>query len=118
MVDTRGMYLGEVIGTVVAERKAPGLRGIKLMLVQPLDEDRKPHGSKEVAVDTVQAGTGDLFQSLEPAAHLLTANRVSAPQGRDRFPEHLKQGSNPMHRQCVLRWLIQSGNADQDAFLV
>ncbi len=53
------MYLGEVIGTVVAERKVTGLEGQKLLLVQPLDEDRKPRGSKEVAVDTVQAGPGD-----------------------------------------------------------
>ncbi|MEK7703605.1 MAG: EutN/CcmL family microcompartment protein [Myxococcota bacterium] len=54
------MYLGEVIGTVVAERKAEGLVGVKLLLVQPLDEARQPRGPKEVAVDTVQAGPGDL----------------------------------------------------------
>ncbi len=53
------MYLGEVIGTVVAERKYTGLEGKKLLLVQPLNEDRKPNGSKQVAVDTVQAGVGD-----------------------------------------------------------
>ena len=53
------MYLGEVIGTVVAERKYEGLEGKKLLLVQPLDEDRKANGAKQVAVDTVQAGVGD-----------------------------------------------------------
>ncbi len=53
------MYLGEVIGTVVAERRIEGLEGTKLLLVQPLDENRKPIGPKEVAVDTVQAGPGD-----------------------------------------------------------
>ncbi len=53
------MYLGEVIGTVVAERKYEGLLGKKLLLVQPLDEDRKANGPKQVAVDTVQAGVGD-----------------------------------------------------------
>ena len=53
------MYLGEVIGTVVAERKYVGLEGKKLLLVQPLNEDRKPAGTKQVAVDTVQAGVGD-----------------------------------------------------------
>lgn len=53
------MYLGKVIGTVVAERKMRDLEGKKLLLVQPLDEDRKPMGEKEVAVDTVQAGPGD-----------------------------------------------------------
>ena len=54
------MYLGVVIGSVVAERKAEGLHGMKLLLVQPVDETRAPTGSKQVAVDTVRAGIGDL----------------------------------------------------------
>jgi ethanolamine utilization protein EutN len=53
------MYLGRVIGTVVAEQKYEGLEGKKLLLVQPLDEDMQPRGEKEVAVDTVRAGPGD-----------------------------------------------------------
>lgn len=54
------MYLGRVIGTVVATKKYEGLEGRKLLVVQPLDHDRQPTGSYEVAVDTVQAGPGDL----------------------------------------------------------
>lgn len=54
------MYLGEVIGTVVASQQIEGLEGNKLLLVQPLDENRQPNGAKEVAVDTVRAGPGDL----------------------------------------------------------
>ena len=54
------MYLGLVTGTVVAERKASGLEGQKLLLVQPVDEHGKPTGDVQAAVDTVQAGVGDL----------------------------------------------------------
>jgi ethanolamine utilization protein EutN len=54
------MYLGRVTGTVVADRKAHGLVGAKLLLVQPLDDRLEPTRGVEVAVDTVQAGTGDL----------------------------------------------------------
>jgi len=54
------MYLGVVTGTVVAERKIDGLVGTKLLLVQPVDDMREPVGSKQVAVDTVRAGVGDL----------------------------------------------------------
>ena len=54
------MYLGRVVGTVVSERKAEGLSGQKLLLVQPLDHLRKPDGALEVAVDPVRAGAGDL----------------------------------------------------------
>ena len=54
------MYLGRVVGTVVAERKYEGLGGQKLLLVQPLDHEQQPLGGLEVAVDTVRAGRGDL----------------------------------------------------------
>ena len=53
------MYLGVVTGTVVAERKAAGLEGKKLLLVQPVDDTGRSTGEVQVAVDTVQAGVGD-----------------------------------------------------------
>ena len=53
------MYLGVVTGTVVAERKAAGLEGKKLLLVQPVDDTGRSTGDVQVAVDTVQAGVGD-----------------------------------------------------------
>ncbi|MBK9033606.1 MAG: EutN/CcmL family microcompartment protein [Myxococcales bacterium] len=53
------MYLGVVTGTVVAERKAVGLAGQKLMLVQPVDDTGRSTGDVQVAVDTVAAGVGD-----------------------------------------------------------
>ncbi|MCU1278480.1 MAG: Ethanolamine utilization protein EutN/carboxysome structural protein Ccml [bacterium] len=54
------MYLGRVIGTVVAERKYEGLEGKKLLVVEPLDHHGKRTRDPEVAVDTVRAGHGDL----------------------------------------------------------
>ena len=54
------MYLGRVVGTVVASVKYEGLQGQKLLLVQPLDHHQKPVGGLEVAVDTVRAGKGDV----------------------------------------------------------
>ncbi|MFN7133935.1 MAG: EutN/CcmL family microcompartment protein, partial [Myxococcales bacterium] len=53
------MYLGRVIGTVVATVKYEGLEGRKLLMVELLDHHRKPTGATEVAVDTAQAGPGD-----------------------------------------------------------
>jgi len=54
------MYLGQVIGTVVCERKYAGLEGARLLVVQPLDHQRAPCGPAEVAVDTVSARAKDL----------------------------------------------------------
>lgn len=55
------MKLARVLGTVVATRKYEGLEGIKLLLVQPLDEELRPRGLAEVAADaTAQAAPGEL----------------------------------------------------------
>jgi ethanolamine utilization protein EutN len=53
--------LGRVIGTVVATCRYEGLEGVKLLVVQPLDEGLKAKGRPEVAADaTAQAGPGEL----------------------------------------------------------
>jgi microcompartment protein CcmK/EutM len=55
------MLIGRVIGRVVASVKAEGLEGVKLLLVQPLDENGSPRGSALVAADaTRMAGPGSL----------------------------------------------------------
>ena len=53
------MYLGHVVGTVVATQKSVGLEGQKLLLVDRVDQKGKALGVREVAVDVVQAGVGD-----------------------------------------------------------
>ena len=54
------MKLGRVIGRVVCATKLPCFDGLKLLLVQPLDERREEAGSPIVAFDTARAGEGDL----------------------------------------------------------
>lgn len=53
------MKLGKVIGRVVSTQKIECFVGLKLLLVQPLDENLKESGDAIVAMDTVQAGQGD-----------------------------------------------------------
>ena len=73
------MYLGEVRGTVVATVKYPGLEGRKLLLVQPVDKARRPVGSVEVAVDTVQAGEGDFVYLVGSREAALTLDPSFVP---------------------------------------
>lgn len=54
------MQLGRIVGTVVCEKKDPGLDGLKLLLVQPVDERGRALGRPLVACDVAQAGAGDL----------------------------------------------------------
>lgn len=53
------MFVGSVIGTVVATTKYETLQGVKLMLVQPLDDEMAPKGDPVVAVDSVGIGVGE-----------------------------------------------------------
>jgi microcompartment protein CcmK/EutM len=54
------MLIAYIIGTAVATMKEESLRGHRLLLAREADLDGKPHGKPFVAVDTVDAGTGDL----------------------------------------------------------
>src|SRR5205085_1413640 len=54
------MLLGRVIGTVWATRKDEKLEGLKLLVVRQLDLEYKPQPQFLVAVDTVQAGVGEV----------------------------------------------------------
>ena len=70
------MIVARVIGTVVASRKAEGLTGAKLLLIQPLGTDGQKAGKPLVAVDSVGSGVGeDVFyvKGREAAAPFLPA---------------------------------------------
>ncbi|MFH1475338.1 MAG: EutN/CcmL family microcompartment protein [Chloroflexota bacterium] len=68
------MQLARVIGTVVATVKTPGLEGVKLLVIQPLDRHLAPVGSQLVAADAVHmAGPGELvyFVAAREAAQAM-----------------------------------------------
>jgi microcompartment protein CcmK/EutM len=54
------MQLGKVMGTVVSTNKSENIQGLKLLLVQQLSHTNKQLNNYVVAVDVVQAGTGDV----------------------------------------------------------
>lgn len=67
------MKLGRVTGRVVCTKKVESFDGIKLLLVQPLDEKLESAGDPIVAFDTVRAGMGDLiyFETSKEAGRVL-----------------------------------------------
>jgi ethanolamine utilization protein EutN len=95
------MQLARVIGTVVATVKSPGLDGVKLLLIQPLDRHQQPIGSQIVAADALHmAGPGELvyFVAAREAALAMPVPFVPvdhaivgivdavSPLGRDEMP--------------------------------
>jgi ethanolamine utilization protein EutN len=59
------MILCKVLGPVVSTEKHPAFAGLKLLVVQPVDERFAPVGKSFLAVDrAVQAGEGDIVLVL------------------------------------------------------
>jgi ethanolamine utilization protein EutN len=67
------MKLGRVTGRVVSAQKILSFEGIKLLLVQPVDEHLIPYGDPLVAFDTIRAGVGDLiyYETSKEAGRVL-----------------------------------------------
>ena len=59
------MYIGKVVGTVVATIKIPHLEGRKLLLVGQVDLRGKETGYYDIAVDVAQAGPGDTVMVID-----------------------------------------------------
>lgn len=53
------MFVGRVIGTVVATLKHPALKHAKLLIVQPCDPAGHDTGAPLTALDRADAGVGD-----------------------------------------------------------
>lgn len=59
------MYIGKVIGNVVATVKISHLESRKLLLVEHVDLDGKVTGYYDIAVDVAQAGPGDTVMVID-----------------------------------------------------
>lgn len=59
------MYIGRVIGTVVATIKIDHLDARKLLLVNQLDLHGNETDDYDIAVDVVQAGPGDTVMVID-----------------------------------------------------
>jgi ethanolamine utilization protein EutN len=67
------MQLAKVIGTIVATQKHDALNGIKILMIQPLNDDLKPTGKPIAAVDpVVKAGLNDLVHWITAREAALT----------------------------------------------
>lgn len=73
------MFLGRVIGTLVASVVTPGMEGVPLLWVQPLDKRAQPSGLAFVCADgTRMAGPGELvyWEASREAALTLSPSFV------------------------------------------
>jgi microcompartment protein CcmK/EutM len=73
------MFLGKVVGTVWATRKDEELVGMKFQVVRHVGVDYKVKESFVVAVDTVQAGVGDIVLVCSGSSARQTAITKNKP---------------------------------------
>lgn len=74
------MYLGRVVGTVVATQKVAGLEGVRLLVVQPVSDTGAHMGGLQVAADaTATAGSGDLVALVGSREAALAMNPTFVP---------------------------------------
>ena len=73
------MILGKVVGTVWATRKDEELVGLKFQIVKHVGLDYKLKDTFVVAVDTVQAGVGDIVLMCNGSSARQTALTKNKP---------------------------------------
>lgn len=73
------MILARVVGTVVATRKDEKLVSNKLLLVRPTDASGKVDGGYLVAVDTVDAGEGELVLVVSGSSARMASGLKDTP---------------------------------------
>ncbi|HEY3650662.1 MAG TPA: EutN/CcmL family microcompartment protein [Streptosporangiaceae bacterium] len=78
------MWLGKVLGQVVATAKEPSLSGLKLLIVQDVDHTRpeQPSGPCYVAIDLVGAGEGEIVLVATGSAARVAEPVTAAPVDR------------------------------------
>jgi ethanolamine utilization protein EutN len=74
------MILGKVIGNVVATIKLKIYEGYKILIIQPIHPEGRATGKPFLAIDTVQAGPGDIVLVIDEGnSARLIINDTMAP---------------------------------------
>jgi len=69
------MFIGRVVGSVWATKKAESLEGLRLLIIQPFDLNLDPNTAVVVAADTIGAGVDEVvIVAYGRAARLATGN--------------------------------------------
>jgi ethanolamine utilization protein EutN len=109
------MQLARIIGTLVATRKYQGLEGVKFLIVQPLDRQRRPKGEPVIAADaTAQAGRGELVfiigireaalalpTTFVPVDHAVVGIVDLVDTAEEQTPSKKQAAGDPAPRQAV-----------------
>lgn len=94
------MRIAKIIGTTVATIKDETLTGHKLLILRPTDESGTPNGQPYVAVDTLDAGIGDLVLTAHGSGGRQTTITKNSPVDAVIMAviDHLEVGGEVVYR--------------------
>jgi microcompartment protein CcmK/EutM len=95
------MFIAKVIGTTISTIKDEKLSGRKLLILRQTDESGAPSGKPYVAVDTLDAGIGDLVLTAHGSSGRMTAITQGAPVDAVIMAviDHLEVGGTVVYRK-------------------
>ncbi len=95
------MLIAKVIGTTVSTIKDEKLTGRKLLILRQTDETGTPSGKPYVAVDTVDAGIGDLVLTAHGSSGRMTDLTQNRPVDAVIMAviDHLEVGGKVVYRK-------------------
>jgi microcompartment protein CcmK/EutM len=95
------MLIAKVIGTTVATIKNEKLEGRKLLILRETNERGEPTGKPYVAVDTVDAGVGDLVLTAHGSSGRQTNVTKDSPVDAVIMAviDHLEVGGEVVYRK-------------------
>jgi ethanolamine utilization protein EutN len=74
------VLIGKVVGDIVATQKTPSHMGRKILMVQPLNLDGTDRGEPVLALDSVDAGSGDrVLLTTEGFSAMTAVGRPNSP---------------------------------------
>jgi microcompartment protein CcmK/EutM len=73
------MFIAKVIGTTISTIKDEKLEGRKLLILRQADENGEAYGKPYVAVDTLDAGVGDLVLTAHGSGGRQTTITQNSP---------------------------------------
>lgn len=95
------MLIAKVIGTTVSTIKDEKLTGRKLLILRQADETGAPFGKPYVAVDTLDAGIGDLVLTAHGSSGRMTELTQNRPIDAVIMAviDHLEVGGEVVYRK-------------------
>jgi len=95
------MLIAKVIGMTISTIKDEKLTGRKLLILRQTDESGTPYGKPYVAVDTVDAGIGDLVLTAHGSSGRMTTLTKNSPVDAVIMAviDHLAMGDEVVYRK-------------------